>query len=249
MSRNSFIAVLSRKLAFSFFLVGKLARFGIFFGFLYFLLKGVKSLAGYSLDQTIFFYLTFNIVDIAAQFLFRSVYSFRGKIVSGEFDLILSKPSSALFRSLMGGADVIDLVTIPPLVFAAYLVGRSLSPDLGQTTLYIFLLFNALLVATAFHIVVISLGIITLEVDHTIMIYRDLVNLGRLPIDIYREPLKGALTYFIPVAVMITIPAKSLMGMVSARGVLISFFVGVAAFVLASKFWKYALRFYTSASS
>ena len=149
----------------------------------------------------------------------------------------------------MGGADVLDLLTIPPLAVAVYLIGRTLGPSLVETAYFVLLLINGLLIATAFHIAVISLGIITLEIDHTVMIYRDLTSLGRFPIDIFRQPLRGILTYLLPVGIMISLPAKALMGLVSASGVFFSFVLGLALVFLAIKFWNFALTKYTSASS
>jgi len=249
MSRNSFLIMLSQKLLFLLFLTGKLLRFVFFVAFLYFLVIGSKGLAGYSVNQVIFFFLTFNMVDILAQFLFREVYRFRPLIISGDFDLVLVKPMNALFRVLMGGADIIDLVTVPPLLAATVYVGSLLNPTLGNIVLYVLLIFNALIIATAFHIAALSLGIITLEIDNTIMMYRDIVNLGKFPIDIYRQPLRAVLTYLIPVGVMVSLPAKSLMGLASFWGVVISFVLGIVLFFTATKFWHYALRFYTSASN
>lgn len=249
MSKNSFMAMLAQKKLFVLFLLGKLFRFGFFTAFLFFLVKGADSLAGYSINQTIFFFLTFNVVDISTQFLFREVYRFRGLIITGDLDLVLAKPMNALFRVLMGGADVVDLVTIPPLIAAVYYVGTLLSPTPSQVVFYALLVVNGFLIATAFHIAVLSLGIITLEIDHTIMIYRDLTNLGRLPIDIYRQPLRGVLTYLIPVGVMVTLPAKALMGLVTPTGILLSFVLGLAVVFASLKFWSFALRHYTSASS
>lgn len=249
MSRNAFMVYITQKLLFVLFLFGKLARFGFFLIFIYFLVKGAGSLAGYSINQTIFFFLTFNIVDIISQFLFREVYRFRPLLVSGDFDLILVKPMSPLFRVLMGGADIIDLVTIPPLAFAVFWVGRLLAPNIYLVILYLLLLVNALMLATAFHIAVLSLGILTLEIDHTIMIYRDITNLGRFPVDIYKEPLRGVLTFLIPVGIMITLPAKALMGLVDPQGVLGSFALGLILLFVSIKFWHYALRSYSSASS
>ena len=249
MSRNSFMITLSHKFLFFMFLTGKLLRFGFFAGFLFFLIKGSNSLAGYDLNQTIFFFLTFNLIDISSQFLFREVYRFRPLVISGDLDLILTKPMSCLFRVMMGGADFIDLTTVPLILTAVWYVGRFLNPTTLQTTFYLLLIINGLLIATAFHIAALSLGIITLEIDHTIMIYRDLTNLGRLPIDIYRQPLKGILTFLIPVGVMITLPARALMGLVSPVGVLLSFGLGILAFFVALRFWNFALKNYTSASS
>lgn len=249
MSKNSFEMFISQRVGMSIFLFGKILRFIFFFAFLYFILNGAKNLAGYNPTQAIFFFLTFNVVDVLGQFFFREVYRFRPLVVSGDFDLILTKPTSALFRVLMGGADVIDLVTIPPLFFAVYYVGRLLSPSPAQTLLFLALIFNGLLISTAFHIAVLSLGIITLEIDHSIMIYRDLTNLGRFPIDIYKQPLRGFLTYLVPVGVMITLPAKALMGLVSPTGILLSFALGMISIFAALRFWNFALTKYSSASS
>lgn len=217
--------------------------------FLYFLVSGSQGLAGYTSIQTIFFFLTFNVVDIVAQFLFREVYKFRNLVVTGDLDLVMTKPMNPLFRVLMGGADVIDFVTIPPLIFAVWYVGSQLSPTLKDTTYYLLLIVNGLIISTAFHIAVLSLGIITLEIDHTIMIFRDLTNLGRLPVDIYKEPMRAVLTYLIPVGLMITLPAKALMGFVSPAGVFLSFGFGVLALFISLNFWNFALKKYTSASS
>lgn len=249
MSRNSFITVFYSKVALMIFLTGKILRFSFFLVFLFFLLKGTDNLAGYNLNQTLFFFLTFTLIDTVSQFFFREVYRFRPQLVSGDFDLVLVKPINALFRSLLGGADVIDLITIPPLIYAVIYVGLMLHPNAIQTILYIVLLINGMLIATAFHIAVLALGILTIEIDHTIMIYRDLVSLGRFPVDIYKEPLKGILTYLIPVAVMVTLPAKFLMGLVSPVGMLTALLIGIAAVFVATRFWNYALRYYTSASS
>jgi ABC-2 type transport system permease protein len=230
-------------------LFGKLLGFGFFFAFIYFILKGTGTLAGYSINQTIFFFLTFKLVDVIPQFLFREVYRFRPLIVTGNFDLVLAKPMSPLFRSLMGGADILDLITIPPLVIVVYLVGKSLGPTPIEVFYYLLLVLNGLLLATAFNITVLSLGIITLEIDHAAMIYRDLINLGRLPVDIYKEPLRGILTYLVPVGIMMTLPAKALMGLVSPIGIILSLAVGVVAVLASIRFWNFALTKYTSASS
>ena len=170
-------------------------------------------------------------------------------MVSGNLDLVLIKPINALFRSLMGGADIIDLIMIPPLLFAIVYVGKTLNPSMLQTAFYILLVLNGLVISTAFHIAVLAMAVITLEIDHSIMIYRDIVNLGRFPVDIYREPLRGILTFLIPVGIMITLPAKALMGLVSPVGVLGSLILGSVLIYLSINFWNYALKKYTSASS
>lgn len=249
MSKNAFLAVLTQRVGLGIFLVGKILRFTFFFIFIFFLLKGTNRLAGYDLNQTLLFFLTFSLIDTVSQFLFREVYRFRPQVISGSFDLVLVKPVNALFRSLMGGADIIDLITIPPLILAVFYVGFLLHPSILHTSYYILLLLNGLLIAAAFHIIVLSFGIITLEIDHTIMIYRDLTALARFPIDIYKEPIRGILTFLIPIGVMLAFPAKAMLGLISPPGVIWSMVLGVFLFVLALRFWNFALTKYTSASS
>lgn len=249
MSANSFSIVLGEKLALITFLLGKIFRFAIFFLFLFYLLKGTGNLAGYTSNQIIFFFLTFNLVDVVTQFLYRQVYSFRQMIINGDFDLVLVKPINALFRVLMGGADVIDLITIPPLVVLVIIYGASLNPSFIQVIIYLILLANALVIGTAFYIAILAFGIVTLEIDHSVMIYRDLTNLGKLPVDIYKEPLKAFLTYIIPVGTMMTLPAKAIMGLISPLGVIVALLIGAFFMFLALRFWKFALTKYTSASS
>ena len=248
-SKNAFLVTLSNKTVFSIFLVGKIIRFTFFFLFLFFLVKGAGGVKGYSVSEIAFFFLTFNLIDLISQFLYRDVYRFRPKVISGKLDLTLVKPINSLFTSLMGGADIIDLILLPPLIVAIYFVGKGLDPTIIQSTFYILLIINGLLIATAFHIAVLGLGIITLEIDHTVMIYRDITNLGRFPIDIYKEPLKGILTFLIPVGIMITLPAKALMGLVSPIGVIGSFVLGGVLMYLSILFWNKAMKLYTSASS
>lgn len=249
MSKYAFVVFLSNKVAVLIFLLGKILRFSFFIAFLFFLLKGTKSLAGYDIYQVMFFFLTFNLIDVSSQFLFREVYRFRQQVISGTFDLTLAKPINPLFRVLMGGADIVDFITIPPLVFAVWYVGSYLSPSPVTILIYILLIFNGIIIAASFYIFIISFGIITLEVDHATMIYRDIEDLGKLPIDIYREPLKSVVTYLIPIGVMVTLPAKVFMGLISPAGVLTGISLGLGLFFLAVKFWNYAVRFYTSASS
>lgn len=243
------LPVLSHNWTFLVFLLGKIIRFAVFAGFIIFLLNGTKTLAGYQVNEVLFFYLTFFLIDTISQFLFREVYRFRSYIVSGSLDLILVKPMNPLFRVLLGGADAIDFITLPPLIYLVFHFGSLLSPEVLDTTYYMLLLINGLIISTAFHISVLALGIITFEIDHTVMIYRDLMSLARFPVDIYRQPLQGILIYLLPIGLMITLPAKALMGFVTLSGVLVSLGFGIVILLLSLKFWNFALTKYTSASS
>ena len=86
--------------------------------FIVVLLNRTKFLAGYTLEETLLFYLTYSIVDSITQLLYREVYRFRPLILSGDFDTVLVKPVHPFVRILLGGIDVLDI--IPTLI---YIVG------------------------------------------------------------------------------------------------------------------------------
>ena len=171
-------------------------------------------------------------------------------MVSGEFDYFLSKPLSPLFRTLFGGSDILDL----PMLFLsiAFVVVAALQMQtlsLVGVLLYLVLIANAFLIALGFHIMVVALGVLTTEIDNALWMYRDLTAMGRLPIDIYREPLRGILTFVIPVGIMVTFPSKALMGLLSTQSVAIALSIGVVLLYVSYKFWQYAIKHYSSASS
>lgn len=246
----SFMTTLTSRFSFTMFLFGKILRFTLFFVFLILVLSRTKVLVGYNLYQAAFFVLTYNLIDTGVQLLFREVYRFRPLVVSGNFDLVLAKPISPLFRVLVGGADVIDLfMFIPFLGGTLYLAGKIGGLSALGVIFYILLVANAFLIATAIHIAVLALGVLTTEIDNAIMLYRDITRMGMVPVDIYREPLRGFLTFIIPVGIMMTFPPKALMGLLSWWGILASFLIGGLLFWLSLKFWHYSLSKYSSASS
>lgn len=229
------------------FLIGKLLRFGTYFLFVFYLLANTKLLVGYSMTQTLIFFLTFNIIDTLSQLLFRQVYRFRPMVVSGELDTVLVKPHHPFVRILLGGIDFLDLLTVVFYIGLLFFLALQLQAlSLINIFLYLLLMLNGLIIATAFHIMVLALGILTTEVDHTIMIYRDLNRLGVFPIDIYSEPIKSIFTFVIPIGIMVTFPAKSLFGILSLNLIFISFAISFGLFVFSMVMWNNALKKYQS---
>ncbi len=250
LTENSFLTAFVSRLGAGLFLVGKSLRFILFGVFLFSLFVQVRLLADYTFLQVIFFYLTFNFLDTVVQLFFREVYRFRELVVRGDFDLVLTRPANPLFRALVGGADPLDLFMLVPYVGLLVWVGGKIGELSSVAVLgYLILLVNGFLIAAGFHILILGLGILTTEIDHAVMIYRDISSMGRVPIDIYREPLRGFLTFVVPVGIMVTFPVKAILGLLSPQAVLYSCIFGIIFLALCINFWKYALTKYASASS
>lgn len=250
MTANSFQVFLTFRVGAIIFLLGKVIRFLLFFIFLLVLLSKTKLLSGYNLPQVILFYMTFNFIDSLTQTLFRDVYRFRQYIVSGNFDLLLVKPMSTLFRVLFGGTDLLDCITLLPFIFVIIILMNMMeNVTFFEVIAYLVLVINALFIALSFHIIVMALAVVTLEIDNAIMIYRDFTGMGKIPIDIYKEPLRSFVTFVVPVGIMMTFPVKAFLGILDVRFIILSLGFGMLLFITGLYFWNYALRQYTSASS
>ena len=231
------------------FIVAKLLRFLLFLLVVILIVSQTKVLAGYNLTQSLIFFMTFNVIDTLTQLLFRDVYRFRPKIISGDFDLNLVQPVNALGRVLLGGADPMDLVVLVPYSGLLIYFLLQIQFSFVQMLTYLFLIINGLLIATAFHILVLALGILTTEIDHAVMIYRDLESMARFPVDIYKEPLRGFITFIIPVGIMMTFPPKALFGQLSYLLIISSFMICGGLLWFSLFLWQQALKRYTSAPS
>lgn len=243
------IAFLSRFSAFLF-ILAKILRFAFFLVFLLILGTKTKLVSDYNLWQMIFFFCVFNLVDSITQFFLREVYRFRSYVVSGDFDYYLTKPISPLFRSLFGGSDILDLPMIIIAVILTIIAILQIGPiTIPNLIIFLILILNGLILAFALHIFILAVGVLTVEIENSIMIYRDMTQMGRVPIDVYHQPLRALVTFAIPVGIMMTFPAKALMGLLSWQFVLIAILISLSAIFLSLKFWRYALTQYSSASS
>jgi ABC-2 type transport system permease protein len=229
------------------FTLGKIIRFGMFFLFVFYLLSNTKILAGYTMNQSIIFYLTYNIIDSLAQLLFREVYRFRQLVVSGELDTILVRPYHPFLRILLGGVDVLDaVISMIYFLMTLYFLTKIPNVTLLHFGLYILLILNSLIIATGFHIAVLALGVLSTEVDHTIMIYRDISKMGTFPIDIYQQPIRFLFTFVLPIGIMMSFPVKGLFNLLSPTMYLTSFIFAMSTFFGALWLWDFALKKYQS---
>lgn len=231
-------------------ITGKLIRLFFVLLFLVYLFSHTKSLAGYNLFQTLLFFMTFNLIDIIAQFFFRGIYVTRFLVREGALDNVLTKPINPLFRLASHTIDFLDLLTLIPVVgILIYVISKIDNITLTGIILYLLLCSLGLVIAMAIHIVIAALAVATQEIDNEIWIYRDLMTMGRFPIDIYSTPIRFILTFIIPVAVMISVPSKALIGNLGLEWIFISMIITLVFLIFSLVFWQWSLKQYSSISN
>jgi ABC-2 type transport system permease protein len=80
-------------------------------------------------------------------------------------------------------------------------------------------------------------------------VLRGLLEAGRYPMVAYPVAYRVFFTFVVPVAFLTTVPAEVLLGRGHWLWTLGAGLLAIALFYLARRFWLFALRFYTSASS
>lgn len=232
------------------FVTGKVVRMLFYFTFLFSVTKASSGFLGYSKEEVILFFLVFIIVDSITQLIFRGVYVFRPLLIRGDFDLDLLKPYPSYFRPVFGRFDLADFITFFPfVVFSFWFMLRNNLIVWENLVVFVLLLAVSLLLGFAFHLFVCSVGVLTLEIDHLIWVYRDLTSMARFPTDIYSGLIKFLLTFVIPVIILITFPAKGLLGLLSFSNILLAVLFALVGCYLSLKFWFWSLKKYGSASS
>lgn len=251
----SFLVQCSTKLGSLGWLGGKLLRLIFFFIFVTAIFQHVPDVAGYTIYQVAFFFLTFNLVDILSQLFFRGIYMIGRDVREGDMDFYLSQPLNPLFRVSCNHVDFLDFLTLIPVVFLLGIVipkigGVEIGLDLlSRSFIYLLLCANGILLIFSIHLWIAAFTVRTQQMENTIWLYKDLMSLGRFPVDIYRKPLNWLLTTILPIAVMISYPAKAFLGMLSPGEMLYGFMLSGVFLLLGLVFWKKSLQHYSSVSS
>ena len=232
------------------FLVGKMIRLAFFFAFVIAIFRHVQTIAGYNLVETALFFLTFNVVDMAAQILFRGVYGARRIVSEGDFDFYLIQPCAPLFRIVFSTVDFLDIVTLLPVLVMVGMVFARL-PPLGweRYAAYSVLVVNGIALVFSIHVFVAGLAVRTQELENAIWIYRDVMFMGKFPVDVYAPAVRWALTFGVPIAVMTSFPAKALLGILSPAWAAYAVVLTVVLLALSARYWRACVARYTSSSS
>ena len=80
-------------------------------------------------------------------------------------------------------------------------------------------------------------------------VLRGLLEAGRFPMAAYPVAFRFFFTFVVPVAFLTTVPAETLLGRVAIGWIVGAGGLAIALLFFSNVFWRFALRFYTSASS
>lgn len=170
----------------------------------------------------------------------------------GTFDFLLTKPADS---QLLASAQVMAPQAFTDVVVGLGVVGYGLTRIGTTLTLSSVLLFSLTLVAGfaivySFLLLLSTLAFWFVKLDNILVIFQSLFgNAGRWPVPIFPGWMRPVLTFVVPIAFAVTVPAQALTGQLSLGGAALSVGVAVLFLAVSRAFWLVALRRYTGASA
>jgi ABC-2 type transport system permease protein len=180
-----------------------------------------------------------------------SLTKFMEDVRSGALDFTLTKPADAQLLVSLSEVRVWKLVDLG-LGLAILASGLSrISAEVGAREA---LGFGIALVAGAvtvysFWMVLATCAFWFVRLENLLMIFWNMYQAGRWPVDVYPRWLRWTLTGLVPVALAVTVPAEALAGRLSAANLALACGVALALALGSRWFWKIGLRRYSGASA
>jgi len=170
----------------------------------------------------------------------------------GTFDFMLTKPADS---QLLASTQMVSPASVTDVLFGAgvILVGLArLETAIGplEVLLFLGLLVAGLVIVYSFMLMLSTLAFWFVKLENVLVIFNTMFgNAGSWPITIYPGWLRVTLTFFVPVAFAVTIPAQSLTGRLDALTVVGTLLLALAFAAAARWFWRFGLSRYTGASA
>src|SRR3990172_2745801 len=233
--------------------VGKVVRIALLLLFFQAVFLKVDRIGSWNYDQVLLLFATFHVVDFLMSITFHRNLAFYlpQKVHSGDFDARMLLPVNLLFLSSLERIEMIYFASfLPTLGFLGYVLVRLEFAFTGsQFLVYLVLIINSLLFLFAAVLAIASLFFWTTQWSGMARIFDSLLKVGRYPIEIFEGFWRSVFLYILPLVLIAQLPSEALLGILSARAVLIATAVTGLLLVLALLLWRAGLKQYQSASS
>ncbi len=210
------------------------------------------SLGGWSLDEVLVVVGVFFLVGGIIGFIIQpGMEQFISSVRDGTLDFLLVKPVDAQLIVSIHNVNLWKLADIlmgaGVLVFAFTRLGEGMGL-LSAATFMLTLLAGAIIVYCVW-LILATLAFWFVRVENILVIFQSFYEAGRWPLSLYPGWLRYGLTFVVPVAFAVTVPAEALTGRLSWGNVLLAFILAVALAIVSRAFWRRGLKRYSGASA
>ncbi len=222
---------------------------GSLFGLFLFYRTGYRF-SGWSWEEALIVLGIFTLLQgFLATFLVPNLNRIVKHVQDGTLDFILLKPISSQFWL---STYTVSPWGMPDLLFGGIMIGYAghlLNIAWSNYVLSLIPLSFGLISLYSLWFMLGATSIWFVKIYNVTEVLRGLVDAGRYPIVAYPESFRIFFTFVVPVMFLTTVPAQAMLNRLEWPWFLGSGILSVVLLHLANRLWRFALRFYTSASS
>ncbi len=235
------------------FLIATLSSFGGFIGSLFGLFLFYRTgyrFENWSWEQALVVLGIFTVLQgFSATFLAPNLNRIVRHIQQGTLDFVLLKPISSQFWL---STHTLSPWGLPDLCFGVAMIvyaGNKLGLGLSNYLLGLIPILFGFLILYSLWFMLGAMSIWFVKIYNVTEVLRGLLEAGRFPMVAYPMGYRVFFTFVVPVAFLTTIPAEVILQRGSWGWVMGAALLSACLLWASAAFWRFALRFYTSASS
>lgn len=174
-----------------------------------------------------------------------------GDVQQGTLDFALTKPEDAQLIVSVREVRIWQMVDVVAGLIVMAIAAAHLQARIGLWQALGFLAVLALggLMIYSFWLILTTVAFWVVRIDEIVNLFQGVYAAGRYPVTIYPGWLRLGLTFLVPVAFAVTVPAEALTGRLTGQTLLGAVALTVALLALARWFWRLGLRRYSGASA
>jgi ABC-2 type transport system permease protein len=173
------------------------------------------------------------------------------EVRDGKLDFTLTKPEDAQVLVSVREVRIWQVVDIVSGAIVLAVGISRITTDVGVLDALAFgvaLVLGAVLIY-CFWLVLATAAFWVVNMWHAVELFDGIFQTGRWPIGIYPPWLRLGVTFLVPIAFAVTVPAEALTSRLDWQMLLFAVFFCIAAFVLTRRFWRFGLSRYSGASA
>ncbi len=226
-------------------LVGSLFLLTIFF-------QNTDKIGGWNFEQALVIQGIYTILNGVTNTWFNpNLTEIVKHIREGTLDFVLLKPiDSQFFISLkkLAPSGILEIILGFALLFYCISINK-ININLWFLFLSFTTLFCSIVILYSLWFLISTTTIWFVKTWNATEVLRSFLYLGRFPLNSFSLSLRIFFSIFIPIAFITTIPSEVFLGLAGLWKILLELVVSGIFFIVSRRFWLFALKYYTSASS
>ncbi|ACL23594.1 ABC transporter permease [Chloroflexus aggregans] len=172
-------------------------------------------------------------------------------VLEGKLDYVLTKPvdTQLLLSIREWQAWRFTNVLVGLLVIGWALIWMQADLQIGTVILFVMTLVCGLIVLYAFWLILATTSFWVIQIESLINLFEGVFAAGRWPVSIYPSWLRALLTFVVPVAFAVTVPAETLTDRLTPQTLALAIGMSVGLLLIARRFLRWGLSRYSGAGA